>query len=305
MKILVTGGAGFIGSHLTDALIAHGAEVHVIDNLSTGIRSHVHPQALLHIMDIRSQEAIEAIQRIRPELVFHHAAQVDVQHSVKEPANDAGINIAGTVNVLEACRLAGVRKVVYASSCAVYGDNAASMVKETDPIIPISYYGISKYTPEAYLRVYRELYGLSYTVLRYANVYGPRQTPKGEGGVVAIFMERLLHKKPMIVFGDGEQTRDFVCVHDVVRANLAAIHRGDQETLHVSTAIRTSVNTVAAELQRIHGAPLELVYAAERLGDIRHSCLDNSCIASSLGWSPIYTLRLGLEETYRHVMSDS
>ncbi|GJM76085.1 hypothetical protein HMSSN036_83010 [Paenibacillus macerans] len=182
MKMLVTGGAGFIGSHLAEALLAQGAEVHVIDNLSTGNRDYLPKNAALHTLDIQSEEAAGLIKRLKPDIVFHEAAQVDVQRSVKAPAYDAIINIVGAANILQACCEAGVKKVVYASSCAVYGELTTALIHEQDPARPVSFYGISKRTPELYLRVFHKLYGLNYTILRYANVFGPRQNAKRRGG---------------------------------------------------------------------------------------------------------------------------
>lgn len=302
MKAIVTGGAGFIGSHLAEALIAEGAEVHVIDNLSTGNMDYLPKDASLHPLDIQSEEAADTIRQLSPDFVFHHAAQVDVQRSVMDPGYDASINIAGTANILQACVQSGVKKVVYASSCAVYGELETALVHEQDPVQPISFYGISKYTPEAYLRVFNQLYGLNYTILRYANVYGPRQTPKGEGGVVSIFMDRIRKGAPLVVYGDGEQTRDFVYVKDVVRANLAAAQQGDRQIIQVGTAQPTSVNELLVNLQRIHGEPLIAVHQSERPGDIRHSCLSNIRAYELLGWKPRFDINRGLQETYQYMM---
>lgn len=302
MKAVVTGGAGFIGSHLVDSLIAQGASVHVIDNLCTGRADHIHPRAVLHELDICSEEAKNCILALQPDVVFHQAAQVDVAKSIRNPAADAAVNIGGTVNILEASVQAGVKKLVYASSSAVYGESAAELLTEKESTSPISFYGISKLTPELYIRVFHHLYGLPYTILRYANVYGPRQTAKGEGGVVAIFLDRIRSGHPLLVHGDGEQTRDFVFVQDVVHANLAAVHQGDGMTLQVCTSWRTSVNELVALLQAIHGQPLNVQHQAERPGDIKHSCLSHEQSTIHLQWHPQYDLRTGLRETYAHVM---
>jgi UDP-glucose 4-epimerase len=303
MKAVVTGGAGFIGSHLADELVSLGYTVHVIDNLSTGSREHVPPQAVLHVIDVRSSEASDLILREKPDVVFHQAAQVDVIRSIRDPMYDTSVNILGTVNLLTACRQASVEKFVYASSCAVYGDLTDELIREDSPTCPISYYGISKLTPESYIRMFHRLHGLSYTILRYGNVYGPRQTPTGEGGVVSIFLNRLKSGLPLIVYGDGEQTRDFVHVKDVVRANIAAINRGHNEIIQVGTATRTSVNQLIASLQDIHGSSIDTVQESERPGDVRHSCLDNRKARHVLGWRPQYNLQTGLGETYAFVMS--
>jgi UDP-glucose 4-epimerase len=304
MKVIVTGGAGFIGSHLVESLLSNGAKVHVIDNLVTGHSEHVPFGATLHPFNIRDEEAKELIISLRPDVVFHQAAQVDVQRSVLEPDYDAGVNIAGTVNLLEASRLASVKKFIFASSYAVYGDQPMPMIHEETPQHPISYYGLSKLTCEWYIELFHRLYGLNYTILRYANVYGPRQTPKGEGGVVAIFMNRLKSERPLTIFGDGEQTRDFVYVKDVVSANLAAVDKGDLQTLQVGTATPTAINQLADLLNKIHGREIQIRYEAERLGDIRNSCLDNRKAAAELGWKPRYNLCDGLAETYGYVIEN-
>ena len=305
MKILVTGGAGFIGSHIVEALVSHGATVHVIDNLSTGNINYLPTNIIFHQLDIQSEEARQMIQIERPDIVFHQAAQVDVQHSVHDPGYDASVNIAGTANILQACQQASVRKIIYASSCAVYGDLDTTLIHENDPTLPISFYGISKKTPESYLRVFHKLYGLQYTILRYANVYGPRQTPKGEGGVVSIFLDRIRHGSPFVIFGDGEQTRDYVYVKDVVRANLAAIQNGNGQIIQVGTAHPTSVNELYLQLQQIHGKELIAVHQPERAGDIKHSCLSNTKAFEQLAWKPSFDLYHGLLETYEYVMSRS
>lgn len=299
MKALVTGGAGFIGSHLAEALAAKGITVHVIDNLSTGNSQYVPDGAIWHQVDIISKEAEQLILRERPDIVFHQAAQVDVQRSVADPGYDASINIAGTANILQACAKASVKKVVYASSCAVYGDLNVSLIDENHPAQPISFYGISKWAPELYLEVFHQLYGLKYTILRYANVYGPRQTPKGEGGVVAIFFDRIKRGLPLNIFGDGEQTRDFVYVKDVVSANLAAIERGDRQIIHVGTSVPTSINELVFMLRKIHHEKFSVVYTHERAGDIKHSCLNHAKAGSLLNWKPLYDLFQGLYETYQ------
>lgn len=298
MRAIVTGGAGFIGSHLVDALIDRGAEVHVIDNLSTGRLDHVHPCATLHVCDVVSQQVRDVILAVRPDVLFHEAAQVDVNRSTREPLYDATVNILGMVNVLSACVQAGVKKVVYASSSAVYGENGSARLREEDATHPISCYGISKLTPELYLRVFHQLHKLPYTILRYANVYGPRQNAHGEGGVIAIFLDRLKAGKPLFVHGDGEQTRDFVYVLDVVRANLLAAERGEATVYQVGTGTPTSINRLLAQFETLHGAKPIVQHAPERPGDIRHSCFNNQKIVAQLGWTPQYDIVRGLAETY-------
>ncbi|MEK8131254.1 NAD-dependent epimerase/dehydratase family protein [Paenibacillus filicis] len=303
MKAIVTGGAGFIGSHLVDALIERGAQVHVLDNLSTGHLGQVHPQALLHQHDVESPEAKALAVRLKPDLVFHLAAQADVQQSVKQPGYDARVNVLGTLNMLEACREAGVRKLIFASTSGVYGDLEKELIEEGDPVSPISFYGLSKLAAEQYIRLFHRLFDLSYTILRYGNVYGPRQQAKGEGGVVALFTDRLKQGQPIRIFGDGEQTRDFVYVRDVVQANLACIVEGGQQTFHVSTGRPVTVNTLVRELEKLSGALVEADYLPSRQGDIRHSCLDNRKILAALAWRPAYDISSGLRETYANASS--
>jgi UDP-glucose 4-epimerase len=305
LKALVTGGAGFIGSHLVDGLILEGHEVHVLDNLSSGSASNVHPDAVLHVMDIRDDGIRQLLAELKPDYVFHHAAQVDVQRSIMNPVEDAGINLIGTINLLEGCASAKIKKIIYASSCALYGDSPHPLTEEHHPVQPASYYGISKGTPEYYLQVYADLHGLRYTALRYANVYGPRQTAKGEGGVIAIFLNRILRGEPLTIFGDGRQSRDFVYVKDVVRANVAAINHADGRALNVSTALSTTVNQLVSALASIHGHELPVVHKPARPGDILHSCLSNRRAGKLLGWEPAYSLRQGLLESYDFLFRDS
>ncbi|WP_445486991.1 NAD-dependent epimerase/dehydratase family protein [Niallia sp. 03133] len=298
MKIVVTGGAGFIGSHLVEALIAEKNEVHILDNLTTGKYEYIHPKAIIHSVDIRSKKAKEIIMKEKPELVFHLAAQADVAISIENPLYDTEVNVNGTINLLEACRQANVRKIIFSSTSAVYGNLQKELIKENDDAHPISYYGLSKWTAEKYMELYSNLFGLSYTILRYGNVYGPRQTAKGEGGVVAVFLDKIRKDMTLNVHGDGEQTRDFVFVKDVVAANLAAARYGNKETIHISTSNNTSVNQLVSRLAELHGDPIHTNYTAARTGDIKHSCLDNTKAKQILHWHPQYTIYSGLEETY-------
>lgn len=298
MKVLVTGGAGFIGSHIVDALVTGGARVVVLDDLSRGSFENINPKVnFYHGSIIDRQFVDEAIERERPEVVIHHAAQVDVQRSVEAPADDANTNIIGAINILEGSRRYSVRKIVYASSAAVYGDPAYLPIDEAHPLMPLSGYGISKHTVEHYLAAYRALYGLEYTALRYANVYGPRQDALGEGGVVAIFIDRLLKGESPRIFGDGEQTRDFIYSADVAAANLAAINRGDGLVVNISTGKATSVNDLFFMLKDILHSNLDAELCPPRPGDIEHSYLDNKLAVSELGWHPASELRDGLEKT--------
>lgn len=297
MRALVTGGAGFIGSHIVDELVSAGARVAVLDDLSTGSFENLNPGVNFYRAGVEGPELVELIERERPEVVFHQAAQVDVQRSLREPLADAKVNVSGTINLLEACRRSGVKKVIYASSAAVYGDPVHLPVDEGHPVAPLSCYGISKYVPELYLETYRRLYGLNYAVLRYANVYGPRQDTRGEGGVVAIFTVKLLRGEPPRIFGDGEQTRDFIYVKDVAAINLAAVKRGDGVALNAATGVPVTVNELFTNLKEITGSRLEAVYGPPRPGDIIHSYLDPAQARTATGWGPRYSLAEGLRET--------
>lgn len=296
-RIAVTGGAGFIGSHLAEGLTALGHQVLVVDNLSTGQRVNVPADAEFVCLDILDDRFVETIRRFRPEAVYHHAAQVSVGHSLRDPLRDARVNILGTLNVLEASVRCGARKLVYASSAAVYGMPETEKIIESHPARPLSYYGISKHTPEHYLEAYARLHGLDYTILRYSNVFGSRQNSNGEGGVVSIFADKLLSGARPVIFGNGQQTRDFIHVRDIVSANAAALERGGGRTMNVSRGASTSVNSLLQLMCRLSGRPFNPVYEPARPGDIEHSLLDNEQAVRELGWSPRITLEDGLQET--------
>ncbi len=298
MKVIVTGGAGFIGSHLVDALILMGVEVHILDNLVAGQLKNVNTKAELHEVDICSEEAKSIVISVKPDAVFHLAAQADVGKSVQNPKYDADVNIKGTINMLEASRDAKVKKFVFASTSAVYGNLKKDILCENERTIPASYYGLSKLTAESYIRLFYELYRVPYTILRYANVYGPRQLPKGEGGVIAVFLNRLKTAGTLSVHGDGEQTRDFIYVTDIVAANIAALDRADQQTIQISTSKKTSINDILNRLAIIHGENIRTVFTASREGDIKHSCLNNEKAQDLLNWHPLVDISKGLNETY-------
>jgi UDP-glucose 4-epimerase len=297
MKILVTGGCGFIGSHIVDSLIENKHEVAVVDNLSSGKIDNLNPTAQFYKTDITSKELKYAFEAFKPEVVYHEAAQIDVQKSIKEPEFDARVNILGTLNLLECCNLFGVKKILYASSAAVYGNPQYLGVDEEHPVNPISCYGISKHTPEHYIKAFGYLYGLKYTVLRYANVYGTRQELKGEGGVVSIFTNCMLKAIPPEIFGDGEQTRDYVYVKDIALANLAALGAGDNEIINIGTGTPVTVNRLFTAMQAIMDFKQQPKYGPARKGDITHSWLDNGKARKLLGWKPEFTLESGLSET--------
>jgi UDP-glucose 4-epimerase len=309
MRALVTGGAGFIGSTLVDRLLAEGHAVDVVDDLSTGslanlgeARSDPSNDLTFHRIDIRDEALVSLVERRRPEVVFHLAAQADVRVSVERPAFDAEVNVVGTLHVLEGARRAGSRKVVFAASGGtLYGevDPADLPVKESHPQVPLSPYGVSKKAAVDYLLAYRELHAIEFTALALANVYGPRQDPHGEAGVVAIFAGRLLAGEPCTIFGDGRQTRDFVYVDDVVDAFVRAADRGGGLLLNVGTGQETSVNALYATLVDALGVPAVPVHAPPRSGELARSALDPGRAAIHLGWKPWTTLEEGCAAVLR------
>ncbi|MBI3781373.1 MAG: NAD-dependent epimerase/dehydratase family protein [candidate division NC10 bacterium] len=301
MKILVTGGAGFIASHLVDALVKEGHEVVVVDDLSMGRREQVHPSARFYQVDIRQREAMDAIFRAeRPELVNHHAAQGNLRRSMTEPSFDASVNIVGSLILIELAHAYEVRKFVYISSGgAVYGEPQRLPVDEHHPIRPLSAYGLSKCTVERYLEILRDWFGLDYTTLRYANVYGPRQDPNGEAGVVAIFSRQMLAGQRPTIFGDGTKTRDYVHVDDIVRANLLAMveERGAGRVYNLGLGREVSDRQIFELVRSAVGATLEPILEAKRPGEIDRICLDASRAKAELGWEPTIPLEEGITRT--------
>jgi UDP-glucose 4-epimerase len=308
LKILVTGGAGFIASHIVDALIAAGCSVAIVDNLSTGRHENINPQARFYQVDIRSPELAEIFTRERPEIINHHAAQRDVRRSVADPLYDANVNILGTLNMLERAREYGVRRVIYISTgCAVYGEPQYLPCDEEHPIDPLCPYGATKHTVEHYLFMYRQNYGLDYTVLRYPNVYGPRQDPHGEAGVVAIFAGQMLSGQQVVINGSGEQERDFVYVSDCVQANLLAMENGGGKIYNIGCGVGTSVNEIFALMREITGYDREPVHGPPKTGETFKIYLDASKARRELGWEPQVALRDGLERTvayFRHLTAE-
>jgi len=297
-RILITGGAGFIGSHVAESFLAAGWDVSIVDDLSSGKRENVPAAARLYPCDVRSAAAAEAVEKERPDVLCHHAAQIDVRRSMADPRFDADVNVGGLLNLLQAAVRAGVGRVLFASSGgATYGDTEAIPTPESHPQLPASAYGAAKAASELYLNVFRVTHKLPYTALRYGNVYGPRQDPHGEAGVVAIFCGRLLDGKPCTIFGDGGNTRDYVFVKDVARANLLAAERGFDGPLNVGTGVEADVNRVHAVLAEAAGVKSAPQYAPARLGEQRRSCIDPAKAARAIGWRPEVALEAGLRTT--------
>jgi UDP-glucose 4-epimerase len=298
MKIVITGGAGFIASHIVDAYIADGNEVHIVDDFSTGREANVNPKAVVHRLDIADSKTAKLIADLKPDVLNHHAAQMDVRRSVADPAFDARVNIIGFVNLLQGCVEAGVKKVIFASSGgAVYGDKEPIPAAEAHATEPLSPYGVSKRTGELYLDYYYMAFGLPYVALRYANVYGPRQSSKGEAGVVAIFIDRLLSENSPIINGDGKQTRDYVFVGDVVAANLAALRTPFIGAVNIGTGQETDVVTICRSLRAGLGKSIEATHGPAKIGEQRRSCLAVGFAAKVLGWQPVTSLDQGLQKT--------
>ena len=311
-RVLVTGGAGFIGSHVAEAYLARGDSVWVVDDLSSGRRINVPDGAEFVQMDIRDPAVRDLFRDVGFDLVNHHAAQIDVRHSVDDPVFDAGVNAVGLLNVMEAAREVGTKRVVYVSSGGViYGEPEEIPTPESAPKLPLSPYGVTKLAGEYYLNYFHQIHGMEYVALRYSNVYGPRQDPHGEAGVIAIFSNRLLEGEPLQIFGDGEQTRDYVYVKDVVSANMKAsdltVSSGtglDAFAFNVGTGVATSVNRLADALESVSGRQTGRVYRAARVGELRESTLDSSWFRSR-GWAPKWDLRDGLRQTFEYIEQSS
>jgi len=297
MKVLVTGGAGFIGSHVADGYRAQGLEVVVVDDLSRGSKRNLRAGAPFYQADIRDRAALEEIfRKEKPDLVNHHAAQIDVRLSVKDPVCDASSNILGSLNLVELALASKVRRFIYASTGgAIYGEPETLPAGEETPVRPLAPYGVSKHTFELYLWTMRKLYGLPFVVLRYGNVYGPRQSSKGEAGVVAIFSEQMLGGVTPTIYGDGTKTRDYIEVSDVVRANWAALSKGEGEILNIASGNPTSDYEIFAAIREALGFPgIEPKYAPKRPGEVDHIVLGIGKAASHLDWKPAVRLQEGI-----------
>jgi len=298
MKFLVTGGAGFIASHIVDRLIDEGNQVVIVDDLSTGSKDNLNPKARFYNMDICSPELVSVFEAERPDYVNHHAAQVLVVRSLREPMMDARLNIEGSLNVIYLSKMYGVKKIIYASTGgALYGEPECLPVDENHPINPLAPYGVSKHTVEHYLHLYGIDYGLNYTILRYPNVYGPRQNPHGEAGVIAIFTEKMIKGKIPKIFGDGTATRDYVYIDDIVEANLLAVEKGDRGTYNLGSNKETSVNEIFSLLKAKLDFPLKPIYESKRPGEVYRICLTNDKAKAELGWSPKVSLEEGIKRT--------
>lgn len=296
-KIIVTGGAGFIGSNIVDKFIELGHQVCVIDDLSTGFLENLNPKAKFYLMDIRSKKIEQIFKKEKPEILCHYAAQIDLRRSMEEPVADGEINIIGTLNLLSFCVKHHTKKIIYASTAGVYGEQMAFPADEDHPLNPVSPYGITKLTTEKYLSFFKDYYGLNFISLRYSNVYGPRQRPKGEAGVVAIFCERLLNKKKAIINGEGKQTRDFVFVEDVVWANLLALKYPKSDIFNIGTGKETDINKLFSLIKDESKSKQKEIHGSEVKGEQKRSVLDFSKAKKLLGWEPKYDLIKGIEKT--------
>ena len=304
MKILVTGGAGFIASQIADAFINEGHEVHILDNLSTGFEKNINPKARFIKSDISSPAILDIFKKENFDVVNHHAAQIDVRKSVSDPIFDANTNILGTINLLQACIKTGVKKFMFASTGgAVYGEQEYFPADEKHPTNPVSPYGITKLAIEKYLFFYKNEYGLNNTILRYANVYGPRQNPFGEAGVVAIFISKLLKNENPIINGDGKQTRDYVFVEDVVKANVVTINSLSSNIYNIGTGIETSVNQLFEKLNDIAGSKAVEKHGPSPKGEQARSVITSDKLFNEFHWKPSVKIDEGLRKTFESFKS--
>ncbi len=300
-KILVTGGAGFIGSNVADRFIKDGHKVVIIDNLSTGVEANLNKKAKFHKLDIRSAVIDKIFEREKPEVLCHHAAQIDVRKSTDDPIFDAEVNIIGSLNLFNSCVKHKVKKVIFASTGgAIYGEQDYFPADENHPANPVSPYGVAKLTIEKYLHFYKEVYGINFVALRYANVYGPRQNPFGEAGVVAIFTERLLENKKAIINGDGKQTRDFVFVQDVVESNVLALKYPQSDIFNIGTGIETDINHIFRTLKKEAGSKQKELHGPAKSGEQQRSVIECLKAKRVLKWKPRYNLEEGIARTVQY-----
>ena len=301
MNILVTGGAGFIGSHIVDAYIRNGHNVIIIDNMSTGVREFINPAAVFYEMDITDDRISEVFREHKIDIVNHHAAQIDLRKSVQSPMFDIDVNIKGSVNLLENAVKNGAKKFIFASTGgAIYGDPEYIPADESHPTRPSSPYGINKLCVEKYLYYYKHVYGLNYTILRYANVYGPRQNPHGECGVIAIFTEKILNGVEPLINGDGLQTRDYVYITDVVNANVLVLNSDESTVYNIGTSHETDVNYIFQKINYYAGTDFTERHGPAKLGEQRRSVLSYEKIGNELGWKPETDIETGLKMTIEY-----
>lgn len=298
MKIIITGGAGFIGSNLADELIGQGHQVVVLDNLSTGSKKNLNPRAKFYKADVCSPSVFKIFEKEKPEVVFHFAAQIDVRKSAENPIEDARINILGGINILENCKINKVKKVIFSSTGgAMYGNATVIPTPETYLEFPLSPYGIGKLTTEKYLNYYYKVFNLPFVALRFANVYGPRQNSRGEAGVVAIFLDKILNNQQPVINGNGKQTRDFIYVDDVVKAVILAMNSKKIGIFNIGTGKETDINEIFDKIKRITGSGYKKEYSSKKPEEQKRSCLDYSKAGKELNWEPKYNIEQGLEET--------
>jgi UDP-glucose 4-epimerase len=296
MKILVAGGAGFIGSHIVDAYVGAGHQVTVVDDLSTGNLEWLNPKAKFHRFDIRNPKLTAVFEREQPQLVSHQAARMNVRESMRDPLLYASVNVLGSLNLLECCRKYGVKKFIYASTGgAVYGEPVSLPVTEEHPIRPLDPYGVSKYTVEQYLYLYHQHFGIDYVAFRYPNVYGPRQSPHGESGVIVIFLRQMLDGAQPVISGDGEQQRDFVFVEDIVRANMYVLDSDAQGVFNTGSGIGTSINQIYEHLVEVTGYKGEKKHGPQQQGEVKKIFLNSAKIRGELGWISAVGLEEGLK----------
>lgn len=295
MRVLVTGGAGFIGSHLLPELIKLGHHLIVVDNLSSGQLSNIPSKVVFYQEDIINGDKIDKIfYREKPEIVYHLAAQTSVPYSINHSLEDAQANIIGSINILNSCINLEVSKYIFTSSAAVYGKPEVLPIDERHTICPLSGYGVSKYTSEKYAELYGNIYGLNYLIFRCANIYGERQAKEGEGGVVSIFQNAITNNEPLCIYGDGKQTRDFIYVKDVISAAINGIYRGDKATVNISTGSGTSVNSLVSIVESVNQKSATVINRDPRPGDIKDSVLNNRMACSVLKWEPVYNIEEGI-----------
>ncbi|KPJ65532.1 UDP-glucose 4-epimerase [candidate division WOR-1 bacterium DG_54_3] len=300
-RILVTGGAGFIGSNVADRFIQDGHKVVIIDNLSTGLEANLPQEAKFYKLDIRSAVIDKIFEREKPDFLCHHAAQIDVRKSAHNPIFDAEVNIIGSLNLFDSCVKHKVKKIIFASTGgAIYGEQSYFPADENHPAYPLSPYGVAKLTMEKYLHFYKETYGIEFVSLRYANVYGPRQNPLGEAGVVAIFTERLLGNKKAVINGDGKQTRDFVFVEDAVESNVLALKYPKSDIFNIGTGIETDINCIFRILKEKTASKQKEIHGATKSGEQARSVLECSKAKRLLKWKPKYDLEEGIAKTVKY-----